>query len=285
MKIALFLNKDIESNITYNLLKKELLNHEVKIYYSGAVGNPKKKPFELLRLERFEKEFFFNGLIDFIQENRIETDFEFLDQNFKSFTIEECANVNSTEFIANMNEFCPDLFISIRFGKIFKDDVIKVPGRGLINLHSAILPDYRGIMGTLHAIKERNNKIGCTLHTIPNGGIDTGEIIEIAKCNADYERSLFWNIIQLYPLGANLIIKALKNLEQNINVKTIKQNPEEGRYFSVPNQSDFDQIKNLGMNVISEKDYQQVITDFVLKDLSEKEKRHLTLCLSNSGLS
>lgn len=57
-----------------------------------------------------------------------------------------------------MKDFNPDLFISIRFGKIFKDEIIQVPKFGLINLHSTILPDYRGIMGTLHAIKDKNKK-------------------------------------------------------------------------------------------------------------------------------
>lgn len=282
MKIALFLNKDIEANITYNLLKKELLNHDVNIYYSDTVGNPKNKPLDLLKLERFEKEFFFNELIQFIQEKQIETDFEFFNQNFTSFPIKKCSNVNSKEFINSMKEFCPDLFISVRFGKIFKDDIIKIPKKGLINLHSAILPNYRGIMGTLHAIKEKNNTIGCTLHTIPNSGIDTGEIIKVATCNVDTKKSLFWNIVKLYPLGANLIIQTLKNIEQGSTIITKKQCLEEGQYFSVPHQNDFDQIKNLGMCTISEKDYYEVITDYILKNLSEEEKYQLKFYLSNS---
>ena len=62
MKIILFINKDFEANLAYNLLKEELLNHEVKIYYSSSVGKKNTKPKDLLEIEYFEKEFFFKEL-------------------------------------------------------------------------------------------------------------------------------------------------------------------------------------------------------------------------------
>lgn len=282
MKIVLFLNKDLEANIAYNLLKSELLNHSVRIYYSDTVGNPKNKPSDLIKLEYFEKGFVFNELSEFINENKIENSFEFFDDNFKSFPIKSCLNVNSVKFIDEMKDLNPDLFISIRFGKIFKDEIIQVPKNGLINLHSAILPDYRGIMGTLHAIKEKNTKIGCTLHTIPNSGIDTGEIIEIAECNVNHEKSLFWNIVQLYPLGAELIIKNLKIIDSNNSLNTQKQNLEEGNYFSVPTKSDFEKIESLGMDIISIKDYHDVLSSFIMKNLSEIEKQNLITRIKHS---
>ena len=276
MKIVVFLNRDLEANIAYNLLKSELLNHSVRIYYSDTVGSSENKPSDLVKLEYYEKGFVYNELTTFINKNKIENYFEFFDDNFKSFPIEKCANVNSVEFINEMKNLNPELFISIRFGKIFKDEIIQVPKKGLLNLHSAVLPDYRGIMGTLHAIKEGNSEIGCTLHTIPNSGIDTGEIIEIAKLEVNREKSLFWNIVQLYPIGTELVIKHLRILEQNSAVKTKKQNLGEGTYFSIPAKSDFENIENLGMEIISVKDYQEVLSNFILKNLSELEKDQLT---------
>ena len=159
-----------------------------------------------------------------------------------------------------------------RNSKIFKDKIIHVPKNGLINLHSAILPDYRGILGTLHAIKDKKNEIGCTLHTIPNSGIDTGEIIEIAKLAVNPQRSLLWNIIQTYPLGAELLSKVLQKIQHHIPVETQKQNLQQGNYFSVPTQNDFEKIKHLGMEIISAKDYQHILTNFVVKSLSKTEE-------------
>ena len=284
MKIVLFINKDIEANIAFNLLKPELLNHTVQIFYSDGVGNPDNKPSDLVTLEYFEKWFFFNALPTFINDSKITNTFEIFDNNFKSFPIKKCGNVNSIAFINDMKAFNPDVFISIRFGRIFKDDIIQIPKHGLINLHSAILPYFRGILGTLHAIKENNSTMGCTLHTIPNSGIDTGEIIEIAKLDVNFSKSLFWNIIQLYPLGVEMITKTLKKIELDHCLKTQEQNLEEGKYFSLPTANDFEHVKNLGMEIITLKDYQDVLTNFVLNHLSEIEKRNLTKYLNNNDI-
>lgn len=282
MKIILFLNKDLEANIAYNLLKSELLNHNVKIYYSDSVGNPINKPSDLIKMEYFEKHFVFDELLEFINRNQIDHSFEFFNDEFFSFPFEKSPNVNSSEFISEMMEFNPDLFISIRFGKIFRDEILQVPKKGVINLHSAVLPDYRGIMGTLHAIIEGNNKIGCTLHTIPNSGIDTGEIIEIAEIDVDREKSLFWNIIQLYSIGAELIIKNLKLIDSGILLKTQEQNLKEGNYFSVPTKADFEQIEALEIEIIIVEDYLDVITEYILKNLSEAEKHLLMTYIKTS---
>lgn len=275
MKIALFVNKDLEANIAYNLLKPELEKHTVRIYYSDTVGNPNTKPSALVKLEYFEKEFVFNELTSFLTDNKIHSTFEFFDPNFKSFPLKKCTNVNSSEFINEMKIFGADLFIAIRFGKIFKDELIQLPKKGIINLHSAILPAYRGIMGTLHAIKAKNTTIGCTLHTIPNSGIDTGEIIEIATLKVNPTRSLFWHIIQLYPLGAKLIVKTIKNITENTPLITRKQQLKEGNYFSVPTSNDFDQLKRLGMETISINDYQTIVKSFILNELTENEEQTL----------
>lgn len=281
MKIALFVNKDIEANIAYNLLKELLLKHTVRIYYSDNVGKTANKPSSLETLEYFEKEFVFNELPIFTKKNKIIPDFEFFDNNFSSFPFKKCTDINSETFINEMEVFKPDLFISIRFGKIFKDKIIKVPKKGLINLHSAILPNYRGIMGTLHAIKQQNKTIGCTLHTIPNSGIDTGEIIEIATTKVNFKKSLFWNIIQLYPIGVNLIVKTVNTIENDKFPITKKQNLTDGNYFSVPTKSDFNEIENLGMKILTANDYETILKCFIFKDLPEDEVKKLKIFIAN----
>lgn len=285
MKIILFLNKDIQANIAYNLLKEELSNHTVRIYFSESVGNPEGKAADLVQLEYYEKSFFFNEIANFAQNSNLKFSFEFFNHTFNSFPFEKAPNVNSQEFITEMKLYEPDLFISIRFGKIFKDAIIQVPKLGLLNLHSAILPHYKGIMGTLHAIREQNKKIGCTLHTIPDAGIDTGEVIQIAQLDVCPERSLFWHIIQLYPLGMALLIQSIQLLQSGENLKTKKQDLQEGNYFSVPTEHDFQQIKNIGMDIISLNDYEAVLLQFVFGSLTEIDKSSLRNLVIDSGIA
>jgi methionyl-tRNA formyltransferase len=131
-------------------------------------------------------------------------------------------------------------------------------------------------MGTLQAIKDGKSKIGCTLHTIPDSGIDTGEIIEIGTLDVTLEKSLFWNIIQLYPVGTKLIIKNLRLIEQRKFPKTHKQNLQEGRYFSVPSQADFEEMERLGIEIISVEDYIAILTSYIIRNMSDTNNLLLT---------
>lgn len=268
MNIILFVNKDFEANLAYNLLKKELLNHNVKIYYSESVGKNNSKPEELLEIEHFEKGYFYGELQDVIKQNDISTDFEFFDENFKSFEITRCTKVNTPEFIEEVKQFEPDLFISIRFGKIFKNEIIKVPKKGILNLHSAILPDYRGIMGTLHNLKDNKSEYGCTLHYIDSGTIDTGQIIRIAKNKALKNRSLFWHIVKLYPIGCELILDSIQKLKNIDRLPSSKQDMTEGDYFSVPQNEDFKKLNSCNINSFSTDDYTELLAEYISPKLT-----------------
>lgn len=255
MNIILFVNKDLEANLAYNLIKEELLKHKVKIYYSESVGKGKIKPRDLQEIEYYEKESFYGNVARKVKESN----FEFFGNDFKSFELVKCTNVNSSAFIEEVRAFEPDLFISIRFAKIFKDEIIKLPKKGILNLHSAILPDYRGIMGTLHNLKDNKKEYGCTLHYISSSGIDTGEIITIAKADVQKEKSLFWHIVNLYPLGAKLIVDNIQKLETVDKLPFTTQNLSDGDYFSVPTEADFKQLKALGFEIFSLMDYMEIL--------------------------
>lgn len=275
MKIILFLNKDLEANIAYNLLKPELSKHQVQIYYTEKVGGSNQKSEDVNTLEYFETEFFFNEISEFISRSKIKTDFEMFNKDFKSVPFMKSGNVNGPVFIEKIKAFEPDLFISIRFGKIFRDEIISLPKYGLLNLHSGILPDFRGIMGTLHALKLGNKKIGCTLHTIPDSGIDTGDIVDLSYLEVQSDKSLLWHIVQLYPLGVKMICNALINLSEHIDFELKKQDINTGNYFSVPTEGDFEILRNLGKDVFSELDYINILEEFVTGKLSKLEKHEL----------
>lgn len=70
-----------------------------------------------------------------------------------------------------------DLVISVLHGQIFTELFISRVKFGIINLHPAPLPEYRGKNGPAHAIINNEKKFGATLHYV-DAGIDTGPIIK-----------------------------------------------------------------------------------------------------------
>ena len=268
MNIVLFVNKDLESNFACHLLREELANHRVRIYYSEKVGKAVEKPAELVQLQFFEREFVYGTVLNILREHRMTTPFVFFGEG-SGIPMTRCDDVNDSTFIDTLRDFHPDIFLSIRFGHIFHEEVIGIPAKGVVNLHSAILPRYRGILGTLHALKERCKEIGCTLHYIGNRTIDTGDIIDLATMGVDTSRSLFWHVMQLYVKGCLSIVRCLQLLSQGGQPMVSKQEGE-GHYFSSPTREDFAQLRRSGFSVITADDYLEFFDQWVSPVLSKR---------------
>ncbi|MCB0668741.1 MAG: hypothetical protein KDC80_23115 [Saprospiraceae bacterium] len=260
------MNRDLESNLAFNLLQPELKGHDVRIYLSQTVGGKNKKVDELNILEYYEKELFYQ-LPHHLKEVGIQTSFEFLDDDFHLFPLSICEKVNDPKFINEIRSYSPDLFISIRFGKIFDKEILTLPRYGTFNLHSGILPDYRGILGTLHALRQGKKEVGCTLHQIDDDRIDTGKIISVAKLKVNITRSLFWHIVQLYPLGCSMIKKSIKKIEQGKPIHTRAQDLQSGAYYSLPTGQHFEDLKMEGFEILSQVDYLEFLRTFISPDL------------------
>lgn len=269
MNIVLFVNKDLASNFAYNLLKPELANHRVKIYYSTSVGGSNGKPAELVMLEYFERDFVYTRVVDLMRREKLTSSFEFFDDQFVTVPFNPCKDVNDKLFIDELRDFQPDVFLSIRFGKIFREEVIRVPTKGVLNLHSALLPDYRGILGTLHALGDQREEIGCTFHYIDDPTIDTGEIIDIARLKVDRSRSLFWHVINLYVVGCECIVNGLQTLSSQEKLITKPPTTEAGRYYSVPTAVDFERLHAAGFATITSSDYLEFFSKWVSKELAD----------------
>ncbi len=218
MKIILLLNNDIHSATALNLLSRDLENHQIKIILSRKVGKVDDLVAELLAMKKDEQ-------------------FE-IEKNF-AYEIAFYSNINSEEALEDFRKFAPDLIISIRFGQILKSSLINIPRLGVLNLHSGILPNYRGIMASFWAILNGEKKLGTTLHYINDSTIDTGEIIGFSETEIDWNASLILNINQLYQNGCALLSQCLRKISSGQKFQTINQKSlSAGRYFSYPKTED-----------------------------------------------
>jgi methionyl-tRNA formyltransferase len=225
MKILLFLNEDIHAATGLNLLVTTLKNYDVKIILSKKVGNVDSLPDELKQMKKREQEGVAEVFVKLAAELRAE--------------IFSYDNVNSEMALADFKNFAPDLAVSIRFGQIFKQPLINISRLGVINLHSGILPNYRGVLATFWAILNGDKEIGATLHFISDAKIDEGEVIGFSKVAVDFERSLISNINNVYEGGCALIAAAMEKIFRGEKIETTKQSElGAGQYFSYPKAED-----------------------------------------------
>ena len=72
-------------------------------------------------------------------------------------------SINSNQSLDILNKLDADLFISISGNEIFKKKLIDIPHHGTINLHSALLPKYRGLMPSFWVLKNKEKQTGVTV--------------------------------------------------------------------------------------------------------------------------
>lgn len=268
MKIIICLNEDVHSATALNLLFEELKNYQIIIVMSKKVGKIQNLSFQLEKLRKFEQEDL-RKLFSKIDSQKLTTK----QGKFKSFKqiakilnaeILTYENINSPKAIADFTKFSPDLIISIRFGQIFKSEIIKTSKCGIINLHSGILPNYRGIMPSFWAILNSEATIGMTLHYIENDKIDAGKIIAFSHFELNKNHSLVFNINKLYEGGCELISRHLENILTKKEIKLTENNIAKGKYFSYPNEFEIASFLKI-MPLTTKEDQNFILEKFNIK--------------------
>lgn len=147
-----------------------------------------------------------------------------------------------------LESFEPDLVVSVRYRRILKSEAIEIPRLGVLNLHSGVLPDYKGVMATFWAMLHDEAQIGATLHRIVDGGIDTGPVIGIRRIAADYDATYLANVLRLYGPGCDMVVEAIETLEAGRKLKATAQQPG-GRHFSTPRSVEIETFRKRGLSL------------------------------------
>lgn len=256
MNIVILANRDIASNLSLNLLLPPLSEkHRVWVFLSDAVGSNVQRPAALDELKFFEQTLF-NELI-FPQLDSAGRRGEWLTFNrladLTEAPIRSMNRINSPDNLKMLASLDPDLVLSIRYGGILREAAISLPRLGVINLHSGLLPDYRGVMATFRALLAGESVIGTTLHRISDPGIDTGAIIATTEMPVRPGASYLWHVMALYPTACEKLIACVAALAAGEEL-TVSPQDEGGQYFSFPEAQDLDQFHERGWRLLDPAD-------------------------------
>jgi len=121
--------------------------------------------------------------------------------------------INDAEVAETVRGLQPD-FVAVFGTSIIRPPLLGLGGRGMLNLHGGLSPDYRGADCTFWALfNGEPERIGCTLHFI-NRGIDTGSLIAHV-CpqikDGDDELTLFWRGVKS---AADAYVDAIARLDR-----------------------------------------------------------------------
>ncbi|MCB9890600.1 MAG: hypothetical protein H6832_08630 [Planctomycetes bacterium] len=111
-------------------------------------------------------------------------------------------------FASTLRELDIDLVLVATFGAILRPHIIEVPRRGVVNIHFALLPAYRGMTPELCCLLDGATETGVTAHFIDEG-VDTGDVIEQRRVPISPNDGFADLQAKLYPEGRELVRSVL----------------------------------------------------------------------------
>ena len=144
----------------------------------------------------------------------IDTPVKTLAQN-ENLDVLECNDLLDEEFIKKIENINPDLFVVVAY-KILPKLLLSIPKYGAINLHSSLLPKYRGAAPIQRAILGHEKITGVSTFLI-EPKVDTGKILEQASYHIRDQDNYGSISKKLSNMGADLVVSSIdKYLDKKI---------------------------------------------------------------------
>ena len=185
--------------------------------YKSLLKNPVAMTVELInRLGRRMKKKFSHDSMQAHQVNRA----EFGDEGYTLFPTGNCKviytegvnAINDPVYVEQVRGLDPDI-IAVCGASIFKQDMIRIPEKGVLNLHGGLSQHYRGLWTTDWALhNEEPEYIGATVHFVSEG-IDDGDVVLQGRPDltaGDDPKLLYAKVVKL---GIKMMVRAIRNIE------------------------------------------------------------------------
>jgi len=132
------------------------------------------------------------------------------------------ANVNAPDNVAALRALAPDLIIVVAYGQFLKADILNLPPCGNLNVHTSLLPKYRGAAPIQWAVANGETETGVTTMFV-NARMDAGDIIDQFVEPIRPEDTAGSLHDRLAQCGADLLARTIEALRQG----SIRRRPQD----------------------------------------------------------
>lgn len=120
--------------------------------------------------------------------------------------------------IKQIEELKPDLGILASYGAIIPKEILNLFPKGILNIHPSLLPKYKGPSPVQFTILNGDKKTGTTIIKLDEK-VDHGPIIFQEEISLFGNETLKNLTEKLFNLGAEMIIKIVRKIEDGLEVK------------------------------------------------------------------
>ena len=123
-------------------------------------------------------------------------------------------NFKDSVLIDEIRAMEPDLIVVVAYGKILPKEVLDIPKYGVINLHSSLLPRFRGAAPINAAIIHGDSKSGVSIMYVEEE-LDAGPVILQKETEISDEDTFLTLHDRLKDMGADLLVEAIELIKDN----------------------------------------------------------------------
>ena len=121
--------------------------------------------------------------------------------------------------LAQIQALAPELIVVAAYGRILPDDILSCPPKGCINVHSSLLPHYRGAAPINWAILNGDSETGVTIMHMASE-LDAGDIISQVSTPIGDKETADELTARLAVLGGELLVKTVADIEAGSATRT-----------------------------------------------------------------
>ena len=132
--------------------------------------------------------------------------------------------VRKPEAVERIRQEEPDLIVVAAFGQILPQKLLDIPKYGCINVHTSLLPKYRGAAPIQWAIINGEKKSGVTIMQM-DAGLDTGDILMQEELELDPKETAETLFDKLADMGGPLLLRTIDAMEAG----TVTRTPQSDR--------------------------------------------------------
>lgn len=123
--------------------------------------------------------------------------------------------------LALIQELAPELIVVAAYGRILPDEILAAPPKGCINVHSSLLPKYRGAAPINWAILNGERETGVTIMYMAKE-LDAGDILHVLKTDIDPQEDAQALTARLAELGAQALSETVEQLRAGTAHRTVQ---------------------------------------------------------------
>ena len=137
--------------------------------------------------------------------------------------------VRKPEVIEEIRALAPEVIVVVAFGQILPQELLDIPPYGCINVHTSLLPKYRGAAPIQWAVINGEKVSGVTTMYM-DAGIDTGDMILKEEVVLDEKETAGSLHDKLAVVGASLLVKTLDMIKDGTAVREVQDETQTGAY-------------------------------------------------------